>query len=116
MDNNGQQSAVLRASLMPFLDESNVDTKEHKNCSLFELAKAITNDGNFRSECWHFQVRYWELYEAVPLFTNSATAEYAVYQDSNSEVPTNENQILQQQKTSQIENTTKGLLILNGGS
>ena len=69
-----------------------------------------------KCKCCHIQVRYWELYEAVPLFTNSATAEYAVYQDSNSEVPTNENQILQQQKTSQIENTTKGLLILNGGS
>ena len=38
-----------------------------------------------------FKVRYWELYEALPLFTNSATAEFSVYQDANSEVAVNIN-------------------------
>ena len=38
-----------------------------------------------------FKVRYWELYEALPLFTNSATAEFSVYQDANSEVAINQN-------------------------
>ena len=39
-----------------------------------------------RREAWRYRVEYRELYEHLPLLTNSATAEFHVYQDTQAQV------------------------------
>ena len=46
----------------------------------------LTNNFYFQGSVWNYCVSYTEYYEHIPLLTNTARANYSVFQDHNSEV------------------------------
>ncbi|XP_023341874.1 uncharacterized protein LOC111711700 isoform X2 [Eurytemora carolleeae] len=42
----------------------------------------VEKDSSGHNE-WNYAVRYWEYYENIPVFTNSALGHFRVYQDNN---------------------------------
>merc|ERR1712115_226512 len=84
-----EDKVVVEASVKEVRDfMADFSNMNYLNPFLFEfhiLEEAKDTEAEGLEEAWQYKVQYSEQYETIPLLTNTATAEYKVYQEPSSE-------------------------------